>query len=176
LRCTPTCRHASLLLAPAAISAAQAARFSACGAGPGDRFSRDIATPKPWWRCDDHSNPPVYPGATASGDTHVEPVGTYRTRINLSGHRKVEVQLWNDTTNRELAASESSLLGRGQVTLSGKMTRHDPQLSAKADRGFALFQINPVPAFPGNVLETRIYAESAGTIQVRSVSLRSAAS
>lgn len=106
------------------------------------------------------------------GDYFLEPVGAYQATVRLSGPGSAQVQLWNTTTNRELAVKTVSLSKTRQVVdLKGQITRRDPKHSAKALRGFGLFQIDPVPAFRGNNLEVRVYAESRSTIKVWHVSL-----
>ncbi|WP_249019035.1 DUF2079 domain-containing protein [Conexibacter sp. S30A1] len=105
------------------------------------------------------------------GDYYLKSVGHYRTTVRLAGSGEAQVQLWNVTTNRELAEKNVALSGRATVSLAGSITRRDPKRSQAALRGGGPFQINPVPAYPGNNLETRVYAESASTIKVLHVSL-----
>ncbi|MDA8068617.1 MAG: hypothetical protein M0T77_08410 [Actinomycetota bacterium] len=106
------------------------------------------------------------------GDYFLKQVGRYVTSVRLSGPGLAQVQLWNATTNTELASSQVKLRGRTRVvTLTGAITRSDPKRSARPLRGLGIFQIDPVTAHRGNVLEVRVYAESAATIRVRHVSL-----
>ena len=112
------------------------------------------------------------PGPVLWGDYFLRQVGRYRARVHLSGPGVAQVQLWNTTTNKELSARQVTLHGRTQVvSLTGAITRSDPKHSARALKGFGIFQIDPVPAHRGNVLEVRVYAESRATIKVRYVSL-----
>lgn len=115
------------------------------------------------------------PGPILWGDYYLEPVGRYRAQVRLAGSGRVSVQLWNATTNRELAAKSPVLSGSEKVSLSGAITKLDPTRSARAQRGIGPFQIDPVRAARGNVLEVLVYAESAATIRVQWVSLRPAA-
>ena len=105
------------------------------------------------------------------GDYYLEPVGDYRATAQLAGRGQAQVQLWNVTTNRELAAKNVVLSRRATVSLTGSITRRDPKRSQAALRGAGRFQINPVPAHKGNNLAIRVYAESASTIKVLHVSL-----
>jgi hypothetical protein len=112
------------------------------------------------------------PGPILWGDYFLEGVGRYRARVSLSGPGLAQAQIWDTTTNRELDARRVRLGGHTQtVTLTGAITRSDPKHSAKALHGFGPFQIDPVKAYLGNVLEIRVYAESASTIKVLHVSL-----
>lgn len=105
------------------------------------------------------------------GDYYLEPVGHYRAMVRLAGPGQAEIQLWNVTTNRELAAKNMALSGHATVSLAGSITSRDPKRSQAALRGGGPFQIDPVPAHRGNNLEIRVYAESASAIKVLHVSL-----
>lgn len=106
------------------------------------------------------------------GDYFLKPVGRYRAQVRLRGTGRVSVQLWNDTTNQELAVRVPVLSGARSVGLRGAITKRDPKHSAQAESGFGVFSIDPVDAYPGNVLEIRVYAQSSSTIRVLSVSLQ----
>jgi hypothetical protein len=115
----------------------------------------------------DHAGGPIL-----WGDYFLSSVGQYRARVRLSGPGLAQVQLWNTTTNKELDAKQLRLSRRTQtVSVSGAITHSDPKHSAKALQGFGPFQIDPVKAYRGNMLEIRVYAESASTIKVLHVSL-----
>lgn len=115
----------------------------------------------------DHASGPIL-----WGDYFLKGVGRYRARVRLAGPGLAQAQIWDTTTNKELDAHQLRLRSRAQtVTLTGAITRSDPKHSAKALHGFGLFQIDPVGASLGNVLEIRVYAESASTIKVLHVSL-----
>ena len=115
----------------------------------------------------DHASGPIL-----WGDYFLKGVGRYSARVRLAGHGLAQAQIWDTTTNRELDVRQLQLRGRSQtVTLTGAVTRSDPKHSAKALHGFGPFQIDPVKAYVGNVLEIRVYAESASTIKVLHVSL-----
>lgn len=106
------------------------------------------------------------------GDRFLEGAGAYRATVTIRGSGPARVEVWNDTTNTLLAARNARVSGVTRISLPAAITRLDPTRSEVVASGFGPFQIDPVPAYPGNYLEVVVYSTSTAKLKVRTVSLK----
>jgi hypothetical protein len=110
-------------------------------------------------------------GPVLWGDRFLQLVGNYRATVAIQGHGPARVEVWNDTTGKLLAHRDLQVNGTRRVSLNAAVTPSDPIRSDTVASGLAFFQIDPVPAFPGNYLEVVVYSTSSAKLKVRTVSL-----
>jgi hypothetical protein len=115
-------------------------------------------------------------GALVFGDYWLERVGTYVAGVQLKSSGRVRVEVWNTTTDRELAQqSYGSTRGLVNINIPVEVTQTDPYRSNSPGElyyGIAPFHVDPIPSFVGNMLEVRVYVQSGVKASVYSVWMR----
>ncbi len=115
-------------------------------------------------------------GALFFGDYWLERVGTYVAGVQLKSSGRVRVEVWNTTTDRELARRNyDSTRGLVNISIPVKVTPKDPSRSNSPGElyyGIVPFHVDPIPSFVGNMLEVRVYVQSGVKASVYSVWMR----
>ena len=115
-------------------------------------------------------------GHSSLAITGWERVGTYVAGVRLKSSGPVTVQVWNTTTDRELAERNyNSTRGFATISIPVNVTPTDPYRSnfrGELYYGIAPFHVDPIPSAVGNLLEVRVYVQSGVKASVYSVSMR----
>jgi hypothetical protein len=115
-------------------------------------------------------------GALVFGDYWLERVGTYVAGVQLKSSGPVRIEVWNTTTERELAQRNyDSTRGLANISIPVEVTPTDPYRSdyrGELYYGIAPFHVDPIPSDVGNLLEVRVYVQSGVKASAYSVSMQ----
>lgn len=108
-------------------------------------------------------------GYVLSGDFWREPHGSYSANIRYSSTGPINMEVWDDTTNRLLArvrAGRSSIVSN--VRLSFELSWEKPGF---VYQGAGIFRDLPVPQIPGDEIEVRVWTAGTARVGIWSVAL-----
>jgi hypothetical protein len=109
-------------------------------------------------------------GYVLSGDYWREFSGSYLATVRISATGPVNVEVWDDTTNRLLA----------RTTMTGPSKTSDVQLPFRIGhekpgfvyQGAGTFRDFPIPQIPGDAIEVRVWNSGTAHVVIWSVELR----